>query len=146
MILVLQLDKRSAELCQVVIHHILERLAGQARPVLDQLDMAYGIDDIGIDIPQRGVADQIRPVVEEPGRTDYLAVLDGALLDQLGRLGGNQPCQGIPFLLGTKARRQDRKAQRQEQKSEKASAHQSNLVFQTSRVKSQSRNIGSMTI
>ena len=76
---VFQLDKVSAEAGHVVVHHILQRGAGKLCPVLDNTDMPYGVDYVGVDVPKGGVTEEICVVVEKLGRaynlSETLAIL-----------------------------------------------------------------------
>ena len=82
-VLVLKLHKVAPELCEVILYEICELVAGQLGIVLENLHVAHCLDDIGVDIPERRVTEQVCIVVEKPGRSRHLAVGDAALLDEL---------------------------------------------------------------
>ena len=51
MILIRQLDNRSAELGKVHIDEICQLVAGEDRLILKDADIAPGLDDLGLHIP-----------------------------------------------------------------------------------------------
>ena len=86
LVLVFQLDKVSAEAGHVVVHHILQRGAGEFGAVLDYAHMSDGVDNIGIDVPEGGVAEKVSVVVEELGRAHYFTPALAVLVYKLGAL------------------------------------------------------------
>ena len=112
-VLVLQLDERAAELCQVFINQIIQFVAGKNGLVLDDLYIADGIDDLVVHVPKRRVTKQVGIVVQETRRSNHLSVTDPVNFQQLGALGAQFLYQRIlPLrLLGEKARRTRQQAQ-----------------------------------
>ena len=90
LVLVLQLDQRPAELREVFIDYILKRLALQGSPVLDYLDMAVCENDIGLDIPEGRVAEEVGIVVEELRRSYDLSEILAVLLNEARGFGLKQ--------------------------------------------------------
>ena len=140
LVLVFQLDQRSAELGHVLVHDILEGLAGQLGPVLDDADVADGVADVRVDVPEGRVAEQVGVVVEEAGGAHHLAPAFAVPLDQLCGLGADK---------GHLVLRRDRhcpQGQCRDEKTAEGMHHFENLLFQIGRVKSQPWKRGSMTI
>ena len=100
LVLVLELDESAAEFREVVIHDILQGFGGQPGPVLDDLHMAHGVDDVGRDVPQGRVAQEIGVVVQEPGWPHDFSETLSAPLDELSRPGADQGDERVLPLLG----------------------------------------------
>ena len=99
LVLVLELDDAAAELRQVVVHHVLERARSQPGPVLDDLDMPHGVDDVRRDVPQGRIAEEVGIVVQEAGRAHDLTETLPVLLDELGRFRADQRHERVLLLL-----------------------------------------------
>ena len=150
LVLVLQLDHRPAELSHILVDDIVGRLAGEGRLVLDQLDVSVGLDDTGVGVPERGVAEEVGVVVEKTGGADDLPVMVAVLLQKLGRLSAYQRDEAVRpvFLLAGSRHGRRQKRQGQQQSSAEGPHHQSFLNFSAHSGRSnwQSEYIGSMTI
>ena len=149
-VLILQLHQRAAELGHIVVHHILEGFAGKLGLVLDDADVPHGIDDVGGHVPEGGVAQKIRVIVQEFGGAHHLAEVLPVFFYQLGALGAEQVYLIRPFgrILGPIS--QSRHCERQQQHKHQPLMRPARVhylrVFQASRENSHSANIGSMTM
>ena len=101
-VLVLELDHGAPELGQVIVDEVVQLLAGQHRLVLQDADVAEGLDDMDVHVPVGRVADQVRLVVEEARRSDDLPVVAALLLDQLRGLGAHQAHKAVRGLLAVR--------------------------------------------
>ena len=122
-VLVFQLDECPAEFSQVPVDIISKVVTRQDGLVLEDLDMANGLDQLLVNPPVSGVADQIGIVVQETGRAGDPPVIHAVPLDQHGILAAHQAHQGIrllPFILGRQV--QDA-GQGQQEKQEKPFPH-----------------------
>ena len=90
LVAVFQLNQAAPELGHIVVHHVLQGFTAQLRLVLDDAHVADGVDDVGIDIPKGGVAQQVGVVVQEASRADHFPVVLSVLFDELGALGAEQ--------------------------------------------------------
>ena len=103
---VLELHQVSAEAGHVFVHHILQRGAGELGAVLDDAHVAHRVDDVGVDVPQGRVAEEVSVVVEEFGRAQHLAEAFAVLVDNLGAAGADEEdFVVLGLLLGTKRQR-----------------------------------------
>ena len=150
-VFVFQLHQGTPESGHVVVHYVLQGFAAQLRLVLDNAHMAHGVDDVGVDVPQGGIAQQVGVVVQEAGRPDDLAVaLPVFVLNELGALGADQVhFPVVPLLfLGLLRIQEGRCRQGRQQEADgmnKPAAHYLR-AFHTSRVNSHSWKSGSMMI
>ena len=99
-VLVFQLYESAAELREVVVHHVLQRAGTQPGAVLDDLDMADGVDDVRRHVPQGGIAQEVGVVVQETGGTCDFAETLPVLFNELGRPGTHQGYQRVFPVLG----------------------------------------------
>ena len=99
LVLVFELDQRAAELRHILVHHILQGLAPEGCPVLDDAYVTYRIDDVGVDIPESRVAKQVRIVMEEPRRAHDLPVTLAPDFHNLGRFCADQGDERIRILF-----------------------------------------------
>ena len=99
LVLVLELHDAAPELCKVVIDEIVQLVTGQDCPVLDDADVSYGLDDVGVDIPQGSVAEQLGRVVLETGIAAGLPVADPEHLHLAKLVAAEEPHQGVLLLL-----------------------------------------------
>ena len=143
LLLVPQLHHRPSELGEVSVYQIVEGFARKLRIALDHPHVALAVDDIGILAPDRAVAHQIGPVVQKggiDGPPDEI-VPDLKLFDIAGAHQAQQRIS-LPglFLRGQRICCGEQQAQGRNQSSF--------LIFRSHplRLKSQSPNIGSMTI
>ena len=105
-VLVLQLHQRTPEFGKVAIDIVSEFVTCQNSLVLKNLDILDGIYFIGRNIPQSRIANEIRVIVQEPGRSGHLTVIQAVLFDELHRLGTEQTYKRIhltAFFLGRQA-------------------------------------------
>ena len=137
--LVAQLHHAAAELRQVLVDQVVQRLAGQHGLALHQLDVAVAIDQLVIHAPEGGVADEIGAVVQECGGNG-LARHPAVRLHLLEVLGVQQAYQRIR-LPGSGLGGQRQRADQQDR-----AENQSFLTFSDHPFleKSQSPNRGSM--
>ena len=111
---VFQLHQVSAELGHVVVHHVLQGVGRQLGVLLDNLHMAGGVDNVGLDIPEGRVAEEIGVVVQEFGGAHHLAEALSVLLDELGALGAQEVnLLIVGGVLGTGGISQSRHCERQ---------------------------------
>ena len=89
LILVYQLHKVSAETRKVLVHNILQGVAGKGGAVLDNAHVPHCVNDIGVNVPICGVAEEISIVMEELCRPRHLSVTFPVYFQQLGALGLN---------------------------------------------------------
>ena len=87
LVLVYQLHKVSAELGQVLIHHILQGVAGKGCAVLDDAHVPHCVYDIGVDVPICCVAEEVGVVVKEFGGPGNLPVAFSVNIQKLGAFG-----------------------------------------------------------
>ena len=148
---VFQLYQVSAELGHVVIYHILQGAGRELRVFLDDAYVSRGVDDIGLDVPEGRVAEEIGVVVQEFGGAHHLAEALPVLLDELGALGTQEiHFLLVPLFLGTGGISQSRRCERQQQHGDEPSMRALQYhclrAFQTSRVNSHWENRGSITM
>ena len=139
-----ELHHASAELSKVLVHVVIQRAAGQHCALLHQFHVAFGVDYIVCDSPECCVADQISVVVEKSG-VDRLA--EGFVVfvgDDLHGLGLDQ-AHHVALLRRLWPRRS---AEQGRQKTGREQQGAYFLIFSRhpAREKSQSLNIGSMTM
>ena len=107
-VLVGQLDYRSAELCQILLDQIGQLVAGKYGLFLKYADIAPCLNEFGLDIPESGITQEICVVVEETRRSDNLSVACSLHIDHLGRFRTHQYDKTVLLLfLG-----QDRQAEK----------------------------------
>ena len=151
--LVGQLDDRTAELGEILVDQVVELVARQDGLVLEDLDMAEGLDIVAVEVPEGRIADEVGAVVEETRRAENLAVVLPALFDETGGLGAQEQHQRVlvPVVLLLREQREDgHKGQEtgQEAFSDGTShgGYFRNLSAHWGRVNSHSLNSGSMTM
>ena len=151
-VFVFQLHQGTPEAGHVVVHHVLQGFAAQLCLILDNAHVAHGVNDVGIDVPQGGVAQQVRVVVQETGRSDDFAVaLPVFVLNELGALGADEvhlpivPLLLLLRLLGIQECRCRQGRQQAADGMNKTTLHYFR-AFHTSRVNSHSWKSGSMMI
>ena len=145
LVLVLQLHQGTAELGKVVIDEIVQFVAAQYGPVLDDLDMAVAADYILVDVPDGRVAQELGRIVFEAGIAQRLAVADPIFLLLLELVAAEKPYEAVfPLIpLGGQAAGDE---QEQDGICQAPGEHRYlvNLESQPARLNSQSLNIGSM--
>ena len=86
----------AAELREVAVHIVIQLVAAQLGPVLDDLDPAHGIDKLVVHIPYRCVTEQIGVVVQEAGRPSHHAAAALSVhFQQLQGIGADQADQTV---------------------------------------------------
>ena len=110
-VLVPKLHQRASELREVLVDQVIQTLAAEHRAVLDDLDIAEGVDHIRVDVPQGGVTDQQGRVVLKTRVPQGLAVLDTIFINLLQLITAEQPHKTVLPLrgLGGKAEREQQK-------------------------------------
>ena len=99
MILVSKLDNGTSEFGEVHIDEISKLVTGKDSLLLENANIAPCLDDLGLDIPQSRVAEQICAVMEKSCRTYDLSVACTGDVHHLGRLGTQQDDQAVPVFL-----------------------------------------------
>ena len=115
LVLVLQLDEAAAELREVVVHHVLQGAGAQAGAVLDDLDVADGVDDVRRHVPQGRVAQEIGVVVQEAGRARHLAEAFPVPFDELGGFRAHEGHQRVFLLLAPRRNGRHPQGQRRQE-------------------------------
>ena len=148
LILVLQLDNPAAELRKVLIDNIFQGRTAEFGPVLDDLDMPFGENDVGRHVPEGGIAEEVRVVVQETGGTYHLAVVLAVHFQQAGGLGADEGDKAVLPRLPLGGEGGTEGGERPDHQEEPPQLHQSarNFSAQPSRLKLHSRYIGSMTM
>ena len=150
-VLVGKLYQTSPELSEILIDKIGKLVARKHRLILQDAHITPCIYDLGLDIPQCRIANEICAVVEESGRTDHLPVPRPLDVHHLGGLRAHEPYKTVLLVL---LLCKDRKAHHQGKKYiGKSLDHRHlsysalrNFSYHASRSKTQSSNIGSSTI
>ena len=146
-VFVFQLHQGAPEAGHVVVHHVLQGFTAQLRLVLNNAHVAHRVDNVGIDVPQGGVAQQVSIVVQETGGADHLTVaLTLFHFNELGALGADQVHFPIVLLLLLLCIQRGNGRQGRQQAADgmkEPSAHYLR-AFHTSRVNSHSWKSGSI--
>ena len=148
-VFVFQLHQGTPEAGHVVIHHVLQGFTAQLRLVLDNPHVAHGVDNVGVHVPQGGVAQQVGVVVQETGRAYYLAVTLAVLfLNELGALGADQVHFSVVFFALLRIQGAGCRQGRQQPADgmSEPPVHYYLRAFHTSRLNSHSWKSGSMMI
>ena len=99
-VLVYKLHKVSAETRQVLVHYILQRIAGKGGAVLDYSHVPNCVNYIGAYVPISGVAEKVGVVMKELCRPRHLPEALPVLFQELGAFG----LQEQHFILPHKGR------------------------------------------
>ena len=149
-VLVGKLDGRASELGKIFFYDIFQVVAGEHCLLLKDADIAPSVDDLGLDIPQCRVTYEICSVMQESCRSNNLSVPAAFHIHHLGRLGTHQPDKAVALLLALLLGRKGQTDKQSQQYIDKF-LHQDysvlrNFAYHPSRSKTQSSNIGSITI
>ena len=98
-VLVGQLHQGAPELGHIPVYQIVHAVAVEHRVLLHDLDVAPGLEKVGIHVPESSVTEEISVVVQETGGTDDLADVLAVTLYHLGRLGAEEAHQTVCGLL-----------------------------------------------
>ncbi len=142
-LLITELHYASTELGQIVIYEIIEFLTGEFSPLLGQTDIAYGIDDIVIHPPIRGIAHQIGIVMEKSGLDGLPESLPRIVADNFYGFSPHQPDKAV---FGITLIRTGKNENRQACKKGKRQGYFLTFSDHPLLENSQSANIGSITI
>ena len=146
-VFVIQLDDLTAELRKVLVNQINHLLTREHCPVLNDTDIADGIDDSPVHVPQGCVTIEIGVVVKKLRVTRHFPDALAVDFKDFCRCGRNQTDKTVSlFLLRKDRQRQDRQAQKDKCRFQET--HHSSLNFEDrpSLSKVQSLKIGSMTM
>ena len=149
-VLVFELHDGTAEFRQVPFDVISQLVAGKDGLLLEDPDMADGLDDLPVDPPQGGIAEQEGIVVEETGLTGHFPVGLSRTVDILVEvLGTQQTDQRVLLLRLVLGWKTHEAGERQQDGQENPFPHDHSAAwltafFHPSREKSQSAKIGSM--
>ena len=139
-VLVLQLHQCSARLDEVFVDDVVHLVGGEDGALLHHPHVAPGIDNPGIHVPEGRVADEVGVVVEEGG-VDGLAEIHPALLYEFKGFGldeAHQTVLPLSLVLGGQAGAQ--------KECDGKDCYFLTFAFHPSREKSQSPNMGSITM
>ena len=102
MILVCQLDDRTAELGKVQIDEICQLVAGEDSLILEDAHIAPRFDDLGLHIPQSRITEKVCSIMKEARRTYDLSVAGSFDVHHLCRLRTQKHHEAVlVFLLAT---------------------------------------------
>ena len=99
MIFIGKLHDRTSELRKVQIYHVLKIITCQYCLFLKNAHVSPCIYDLALDIPKRGIADEVCVIVKEAGRAYDLSVTGSFHIHHLGRLGAEEHDKTVLVLL-----------------------------------------------
>ena len=112
-IFVTELHQRSPELGEALVDQVNKAFTAEHRVVLDNPDIAEGVDHVPVDVPQGRVADQKGGIMLEPGMAQSLPVVLAIFLDLLKLITTEQTDETVPLLIFL-GRETERNQQKQE--------------------------------
>ena len=99
MILVLQLNQCTSELCEVIIYDISKLLAGEYCLFLKDADISPCFDNPGLYIPEGCVTKEISVIVKKSRRSHHLSVAGTLDVHHLSRFGTDEYDKTVRLVL-----------------------------------------------
>jgi hypothetical protein len=99
MIFIHKLDKRTSKLSEIVIYQICQFFAGQHSLLLQNADIAPGINYSGLYIPEGSVTKEISVIVKKSRRSHHLSVAGTLDVHHLSRFGTDEYDKTVRLVL-----------------------------------------------